>query len=64
VAISALDDVDGDGDLDLVVQVGIESFTAEGMFLRIRFYAMTFEGGILGGMDGICIVPRSGRIPQ
>jgi hypothetical protein len=61
--IGSLEDVDGDGDLDLVVQLSYEPQIERIAPQGFRITAMTFEGAPLRGTDSICVVPDPHRIP-
>jgi hypothetical protein len=52
----SLEDVDGDGDLDLVVQVVNEMTLEEGATMA-TFTARTYDGVLVTGSDEIRIVP-------
>ncbi len=58
VPMSSLEDVDDDGDLDLVVHLVTEKLAEYGLEADCEIGALTYDGYVVSGMDSIYIVPQ------
>lgn len=57
-SMADLKDVDGDGDLDLVVQLETENLALEPTDTICVLGALTYDGLVVQGEDTVCIVPE------
>jgi hypothetical protein len=58
VPMSSLEDVDGDGDLDLVVHLETEKLAEHELDAVCEIGALTYDGYVVSGSDMIQIVPQ------
>jgi len=56
--MASIEDVDGDGDKDLLVKIDTEKLSAYGAEMFCIFGAQTYSGHVLSGADTIRIVPN------
>jgi hypothetical protein len=55
--VGSFEDVDGDGDLDLVIQIEDTDGTYLEGITTATLTGLTYEGYVIEGTDSLCIVP-------
>ena len=59
--MASIVDVDGDGDLDLLVRIDTEKLSEDDVDVFLELIAMTYSGAVIRGVDFIRVVPEGGE---